>query len=327
MADVFEEFTNLQPATSSTEFETLRLSGNRTDYLAKGQDGRPVFLLQDAKTGQYHPSLQLRYLEAEFQLTCRLHIDGAEVEDVFALISCSAEEQELHELFIRSFDAARFQLAGSAQTEEIKRTVQNLASLFRAFSKPSQRSITGLWAELFTIARSGDPIAALRAWRSDPFERYDFSTPTSVIEVKSTMGSLRTHDFALEQLSVPLGGTGFVVSTLLQIANGGTSVLELVSNIESTLSREPALKEKLWTNVIGNLGSDFTSALDKRFDVSFAERHCIVFRAEDIPQPSITPDPRISNIRFVATLTDVSSTLPDPSINALQDIVKKSEQN
>ena len=327
VSNVFEKFGTLKPAVSSTEFEAIPLAGPRDDFLAKGVDGSPVFLLSDTPTGRYHPSLHLRYLDADFQLTCRIQADTQEIDGVFALIRCTSNESELHELFVRSFDAAREQLSSHAETEEIKKTVQNLASLFRAFAKPSQRSISGLWAELFTIARSGDPIEALRAWRSDLFERFDFSTSTSVIEVKSTMGQLRTHDFALEQLSVPLGGTGFVVSTLLQIANGGTSVLELVSNIESTLSREPALKEKLWTNIIGNLGSDFTSALDKRFDVSFAERHCVVFRAEDIPQPSITPDPRISNIRFVATLTNVSSTLLDPSINALRDILKKCEQD
>jgi hypothetical protein len=320
VADVFEQFRSLPPATSNTEFEALRLSGNRSDYLAKSQDGSPVFLLQDAKTGQYHPSLQLRYLAAEFQLTCRLHTDGEEIEDVFALVSCTAEEQELHELFIRSFDAARNQLTENAHTEEIKRTVQNLASLFRAFSKPSQRSITGLWAELFTITRSGVVLEAMKMWRADALDRFDFSTPYRVVEIKATIGQLRSHEFSLEQLSVPANGVGFVVSVLLQSISGGTSVLELISTIETNIVAEPKMREKLWTNVISDLGNDFSASLDRRFDTSYADRNLNIYLMEDIPKPSTSNDPRVTAIRFLADCTAVQSSVADSSADGLHVI-------
>lgn len=317
MSGVFEQFTSLQPAISNTEFEALRLSGNRSDYLAKGQDGSPVFLLQDARTGQYHPSLQLRYLAAEFQLSCRLHADGEEIEDVFALVSCTAEEQELHELFIRSFDAARYQLTEGAHTEEIKRTVQNLASLFRAFSKPSQRSISGLWAELFTITRSGGVLQAMKMWRADAFDRFDFSTPERVAEIKATVGQLRSHEFSLEQLSTPENGSGFVISILLQSISGGTSVLDLIATIEASIEAEPKMREKLWTNVISDLGSDFSSSLDRRFDTSYADRNLIIYLMEDIPKPSTNDDPRVTAIRFFADCTGVPSGVAAPSADGL----------
>lgn len=320
MADVFEQFKNLTPATSNTEFEALRLSGNRSDYLAKGQDESPVFLLQDAKTGQYHPSLQLRYLAAEFQLTCRLHIDGEEIEEVFALVSCTAEEQELHELFIRSFDAARSQLTEGAHTEEIKRTVQNLASLFRAFSRPSQRSITGLWAELFTITRSGDVLETMKMWRADAFDRFDFSTPDRVVEIKATIGQLRSHEFSLEQLSVPANGTGFIVSILLQSVSGGTSVLELILTIETSIDAEPRMREKLWANVISGLGSDFSASMDRRFDTSYADRNLTIFLMDDIPKPSTRNDPRVTAIRFLADCTGIESSFADCSTDGLRAI-------
>lgn len=188
MFDAFQEFASLKSASASTEFQAIPLAGARNDYLAKGQDGSPVFLLRDASTGRYHPSLSLRHLNADFQLTCRVHAGAEHIDGVFASIRCSADEPELHELFVRSFDAAREQLSDQANTEEINKMVQNLASLFRAFSRPSQRSISGLWAELFFITRSGDPIAAVNAWRTNAFERFDFSTPQLTIEIKSLEG-------------------------------------------------------------------------------------------------------------------------------------------
>jgi Putative PD-(D/E)XK family member, (DUF4420) len=322
VANVFEQFKSLHPATSNTEFEALRLPGYRSDYLAKGQDGSPVFLLHDAKTGQYHPILQLRYLTAEFQLSCRLHTSGEEIDDVFALVGCTAEEQELHELFIRSFDAARNQLPEGAHTEEIKRTVQNLASLFRAFAKPSQRSITGLWAELFTIIRSGNVLEAMKMWRAGTQDRFDFSAPECVAEIKATVGQSRSHEFNLEQLSAPVNGSAFVVSVLLQSISGGTSILELIATIEAGIEAEPKMREKLWANVISDLGSDFNSSLDRRFDTSYADRNLTIFLAADIPKPSTGNDPRVTAIRFVADCTGISSSVADSSTDGLRFIFR-----
>lgn len=280
----------------------------------------PVFLLADAKTGQYHPSLQLRYLSADFQLTCRLTTESGEMEGVFALVNCTSDEPELHELFIRCFDAVRRQISANADTNEIKKTVQHLAALFRAFSLPSQRSITGLWAELFTIVASGAIPEAMRVWRAGAFDRFDFSDVGLAIEVKATTGQLRSHEFALEQLSVPVKGRGFVLSVLLQPLTGGVSVLDLVSVIEAELDGDAKLRGKLWENVINDLGSDFGRSLDRRFDSSFAQRNCVIFRFEDVPQPRASYDPKVSKIRFVADCTSATSSATDSTAAGLREV-------
>jgi len=321
MFSVFEDFKSLSPSNAGVEFDAVPLPGDRGDYMAKSQNGNPVFLLADAKTGQYHPSLQLRYLSADFQLTCRLTTDSGEMEGVFALVNCTSDEPELHELFIRCFDAVRGQLTTTADTEEIKKTVQNLAALFRAFSLPSQRSITGLWAELFTIVRSDVISDSMRVWRAGAFDRFDFSYPNLAIEVKATTGQFRSHEFALEQLSSPVGGNGFVVSMLLQPITGGTSVLDLVSTIETEIATEPKLRQKLWENVINDLGSDFGTSLDRRFDMSYAQRNCKIFRFEDIPQPQPIADPRVGKIRFVADCSSAISSAADSTLGGLQGLL------
>lgn len=85
MSSAFDDFKRIRPSSAGIDFEAVPLPGDRGDYLAKGQKANPVFLLADAKTGQYHPSLQLRYLSADFQLTCRLTTESGEMEGVFAL--------------------------------------------------------------------------------------------------------------------------------------------------------------------------------------------------------------------------------------------------
>jgi len=320
MFSAFDDFKRVSPSKAGVEFDAIPLPGDRGDYLAKSQNGSPVFLLADAKTGQYHPSLQLRYLSADFQLTCRLSTEGGEMEGVFALVSCSSDEPELHELFIRCFDAVRDQLGTKADTEDIKKTVQNLAALFRAFSLPSQRSITGLWAELFTVVRSSSIVNAMRIWRVGAFDRFDFSDSSLAIEVKATTGQFRSHEFSLEQLSSPVGRAGYVVSMLMQPITGGTSVLDLVSTIETQIATEPRLRQKLWENVINDLGSDFGTSLDRRFDVSYAQRNCMIFRFQDIPQPRPISDPRVAKVRFVADCSSAISSVTDSTFGGLQGL-------
>ena len=320
MVSAFDDFKRISPSSAGIEFEAIALPGARGDYLAKSQKGSPVFLLADAKTGQYNPSLQLRYLSADFQLTCRLTTDGGEMQGVFALVNCTSDEPELHELFIRCFDAVRSQISTNADTNEIKKTVQNLAALFRAFSLPSQRSIIGLWAELFTIVSSSAIPEAMRVWRASAFDRFDFSDVGLAIEVKATTGQLRSHEFALEQLFAPVNGRGFVISVLLQPITGGMSVLDLVSVIEADLDGDPKLRQKLWENVINDLGSDFGTSLDRRFDTSFAQRNCVVFRFEDVPQPRASEDPKVTKIRFVADCTSTTSSATNSTAAGIREV-------
>ena len=66
------EFLGLTRASSETEFLAIDLSTTRHDFLAKAQDGSPVFLLQDASAAQYTPGLTLKNLTVEFHVTCRV---------------------------------------------------------------------------------------------------------------------------------------------------------------------------------------------------------------------------------------------------------------
>ena len=306
MDDLYRRFVELSSGSSSTEFEAIPLSGPRKDYLAKGVNGAPVLLLHDASHGQYNPVFQLRHLQAEFHVSCRLRTGAQDVQDTFALVSCDPNESDLHELFIRAFDAARQDLPAECTTERLRELIQRLVSLFRSLSKPSKRSLSGLWAELFVIDRGGKTKEAMAMWRSGAFDRFDFSSAQIVVEVKAATGQVRSHEFALEQLAVPRDGAGFVFSLLLQPLTGGIGIMDLANNIEGKLGAERVLKEKLWANILGDLGSDFSEGLDRRFDPAFADKNLRLFAMKDIPTITSNQDPRISSIRYVVELSSVA---------------------
>lgn len=303
--DLYQAFTNLPLAGSLEDFRALPLSVQRLDFLAKAQDGSPVFLLHDSSSASYSPPIELKYLSAQFQNTCRVVTDSNTIEDQFAVVSCDATAPELYELFIRCVAAAVERLPIGAGTDQLRDSIQELLHLFRSLARPSTREVTGLWAELFVIARSHNMLQALHAWHADQFERFDFSWPNGCLEVKATTKEQRQHEFALEQLQEPIGGRGFVVSLLLQPMSGGVGIMDLAGRIETTIAGKPKLRQKLWKNITSALGNDFSNRLDIRFNLSYAERHLAIFAMKDIPAPEQPNDSRITSIRFRVELSNV----------------------
>lgn len=318
--DVYREFTELTRAPSAAEFSAISLPSSRRDYLAKGIAGEPVFLLRDSSAVRYTPSIQYKHILAQFHSTCRVRTAGDELQGQFAVVACDAATPELHELFVRCFLVAVEGLPESSGTSELASCIQRLMDLFRAMSLPSTREISGLWAELFIIARSANIARALTAWHADQFDRFDFSWPTGCLEVKASTRELRIHEFALEQLKAPVNGSGIVASLLLQPLTGGLGVLELANLIEAEIPDELDLRQKLWGNIARALGSDFSENLDRRFDMSYAERNLMIFSMGDIPSIAEPIDPRISGIRYKADLSTVVSTLVGSPLKSLSAI-------
>jgi len=317
MDDLYASFIDLPRAVINGEFQALPLSPRRKDFLAKNDGGTPVFLLHDASTARYTPALKFRHLSAQFHVTCRVQTNEGAVEDRFCLILCDEATTELHEIFVRCISAAIEELPNAAGTRELETCILQLQDLFRALAVPSSREVSGLWAELFIVSRCGNPARAISLWHEDQFDRFDFSSSSMRLEVKSSVRGIRAHDFALEQLEPPLQGHGCVASMLLQPLTGGVGVLELARSIEAAVMSVPRIRQKLWHNVATALGGDFSDKLDRRFDPVFAEKHLIIYSMKDVPRPATPSDPRVTALRFVSDLSSVVSSLQSSSLPAL----------
>lgn len=317
---ILGEFAQLELATSSNSFNAIQLPGVRQDYLGKDQHGAPVFLVADDGEPVYRPVVQHRHLSAAFCMSCRLNVDGTEVVGKFALIRFEGSAPELHELFIRCVRAAIAGLPASADTPAIEARVNRLLILFRALARPAGREISGVWAELFCIVSSGNIPIAVDRWHIDNTEAFDFSWGQGRLEVKSTVGGHRIHEFSLDQLQTPSSGSGYVASLLLKGANSGEGILDLAKRIESKLNGDIQLQAKLWAQLVQSLGADFSEALDRRFDTDLAAKQLVLYRMEEVPSISPPIDSRVSSIRFKADLSSVHSSLGGNGIAALRKI-------
>ncbi|MFJ3450467.1 PD-(D/E)XK motif protein [Pseudomonas sichuanensis] len=301
-------FFDLSAAKQLNEFCACAISERRQDFLAKGAQGEPVFLLHDSSEAKYTPGIRYRHVNASFHNLCRIDVSGKIIENSFAVIACDPDTPELYELFISCFGAAIQSLPPLTETKQINAIILNLLSLFRELAKPSSIEITGFWAELFLIRQSSRKIELLRHWHSDPYERFDFSFSDSFLEVKSTIKTTRIHEFSYNQLRLPEGRAGVIASILMLPNDGGVGILELAKDIDNSLPEQHDLRNKLWSNVAKALGADFSKILDRRFDLNYSRDNLQLYYMGDIPTIDQALDPRISNIRYSANLEGVQSS-------------------
>ncbi|NNG60249.1 PD-(D/E)XK motif protein [Pseudomonas fragi] len=318
------KFSNLPRAKSTEDFIALSLSTRRKDFLTKGVDGEPIFLLHDSSPKKYVPGIQYRYINAQFHSTCRIKTNEDSLQDQFAVIACDSEVPELYELFINCFSAAIESLPSKAVTKQLESSIQDLLALFRDMSRPNRREASGLWAELFIIERSENTPKILSYWHDDPYDRYDFSWKNAYLEVKSTTQPTRIHDFSVDQLCVPVNAVGYVASLLMLPLGSGIGIMDIARKIDNSISGFPLLRKKLWSNIAKALGSDFSEKIDRRFDLAFSEQNFMLYSMSDIPAFKNPIDTRISSIRYKASLDTTSSSLPQPTLDFVSEILRTS---
>ncbi len=224
---------------------------------------------------------------------------------VFSVVRCLSNDLRLVELFIKVMASVSQQFVEPPSAQDAALVIDRVIRLFRDLGKPSERTVQGLWAELFVIANSTDPVSVAKAWRCSLFDRSDFATGGERLEVKSTAGPCRAHAFNADQLRTPTGTKGVVASILCQRSAGGVSIGELWSMIRRQVAAEPSLLLRVDGIVAETLGEAWKESLQLRYDWQTARDSIRFFSMASIP--SVGPDlpPQISEVRFRVDLSGI----------------------
>ncbi len=250
--------------------------------------------------------IMLRHVTVSFGTECRVtRSDGLVEAGRFTLIQCLGDDTVLHGYFLRVAGAMLGAVGDDPAGQDVADAVANLVELFRAMTQPPAKSVQGLWAELLLVAKAGDPVRLTGAWHLLPEERFDFGSADQRIEVKSTALRSRRHHFGLEQLRPNQPADVLVASLYVERAETGASVCELANLVRTRMAAHPDMVLHV-DRVIGlTLGSDWRQGLEDRFDTQLAEKSLAFYRATDIPCIPGPLPPSVSDVRFMADLTDV----------------------
>jgi len=189
----------------------------------------------------------------------------------------------------------------------VRRAISGLVELFQSLAAPAQKSIQGIWAELFVIRKSTDPRLVATAWHRGAEEHFDFASGPQRIEVKSSSNRRREHHFSLAQLT-PLAPSRVVIaSVFVERAGGGVSLRRLFDDTRQLLSGDLNLTIQFDASFYSALGSGWSDAMDESFDWELAQESLAFFDAGLVPKIEGVVPPPVSDVRF---RSDLSGLVP-----------------
>lgn len=221
------------PVGSTDMFGVASIPSFDGHRLGKDSHGAPALLVRVSDRSATTPApLALEHLSVQHDLRCVVaREDGHSQEEVVTVIRCTSSDRALREYFIGVL-GVQVQFLGREPTRvQVASAVRRLTELFRPLTEPAKKTVQGLWAEVFLIRNSSDPIALLRSWHNEVEEAYDFSAGAFRVEVKSTSGPTRTHRFSLRQLRPGNGINVIIASVFAERSAGGMSLATLVSEL------------------------------------------------------------------------------------------------
>lgn len=305
---IFQELKNESPRNGDS-FAIVPLPSIKNHKLGISQNGQPMFFIKCGEPSKVKSlDTNLEFISVQFNRECQLINKKGEIEeDTYTIILLKSDSDYLQEYFLKIVFILIKNISEKPSLKDLKIEIEKLINLFTKFSKPALKTIQGFWAELLIIEQSKNPDYLIQSWHNSTSDKYDFNDGNDKIEVKSTTKNRRIHNFSLEQLT-PNTKSKLIVSSIFTIEVGtGTSVFNLVENIESKI-KDKNLAFRINEMVVSTLGKDFEKSFEIFFDYQFAADSIQHYNSVDIPTISNNNIPsNIMNVRFDCDLTDVKT--------------------
>jgi len=165
-------------------------------------------------------------------------------------------------------------------------------------SSYSEESLIGLIGELVVISSATDPQTLVKYWHSNVDAYFDFSTDNLRLEVKTSKGDLRNHNFSSNQIGSGLDDKTFVSSVILSLVEHGITLSDLIDSISSKLN--PEFSAKLLNVAMGTLGVLPDSIKSMQIDLENTSNSIVNISASNIPRPERNPG--VISMSWIANL-------------------------
>jgi hypothetical protein len=319
MQSVFNIFQKLKKEIGSENsgFTIAPLPLVKNHKIGISANGLPLFFIKcDDCTSVKNLDYNLEFISVQFNQECQLLSNNKQVaKGFYTLISLKTDSIDLLEYFLEVVYFVIKKLSLSPKLKDLKIEVEKLITLFSKFSKPPQKTIQGLWAELLVIEQSKNPSYLIQAWHQTTIDKFDFNDGIDKVEVKSTSKSKRIHNFSIDQLN-PNKNSNLIIASVFAVETGlGKSILDLVKLIDGKVKNSDLLF-RINEVLAETLGKDFEKTFEKFFDYQLAVDSLAFYESQVVPKiESSIIRQEISNVHFDSDLSGIES---------LSKVVKKS---
>jgi hypothetical protein len=272
--------------------------------------GYPLLLLPAFGTSNISTlrNRRLKYLQFEPKVDCKISEGNATSFQQFSLITFESSDKVLQEYFLQISETFIKSMQSKETYREAVETLNRYIEVFRALTDTPTNTVQGLWAEIFFIENSSDPKRLLSYWHNSPEEKFDFNAGEEKIEVKSTSGFERIHEFSSEQLNPSPSNQVLVASLFTRQTNSGKSIQELMQNIASRIQDGNDLVEKMNIVVSKTLGNSLEQSVKIKFDYEVSKSSLRFYKHQDISKVEKVYIPtEVSGVRYKSDLSSIKS--------------------
>lgn len=277
----------------------------------------PVILIKSKNDGTFMKSknIRLKYLELSHNVECKVSEVSKSNSDFYSVIIFRSENHNLQRYFIGVSEILIKSLSKKPTQKEVLNHFKNFIEVFHAISDSPQRSLQGLWAELFLIAISKSPENLINYWHTNPQEKFDFNASTEKLEVKSSSNMERIHTFSTEQLN-PQKDSRIIIASIFTKQNPkGVNLEELIIRIKKKITSSE-MEEKLYAIVSKTLGNSIEQSLKIKYDFDIAKNSINFYDASNIAKiEKINIPHNVTEVRYKSDLSEV----PFIEQNRIQD--------
>lgn len=300
--DLYKKFIDLSPTNGeSNEFTVDTIIERRPHKIGVSPEGH-VMIFVECSDEKVTSNIKLKMFNVTFNRLCKLNNHDNTVEKKYGIIKLISNNIDIQKYFLDVMCIVIKKLPVLPKVEQLKREVSKIVSLFTSMPQISKEAVKGLWAELFLIERSSNPLYLLKSWHVSTEDKYDFNDGVDKIEVKSTSNEERIHHFAIEQLH-PNKESQLLIASLIVVNSGlGIGIFNLVDSISSRISDTDALL-KLNEEVLQTIGCHIEEAKEIKYDYTYAKDNLKFFDYKVVPAIDLKNVPLgVSSVHFASCL-------------------------
>ncbi|MCP3475056.1 PD-(D/E)XK motif protein [Bradyrhizobium sp. CCGUVB1N3] len=298
--------SEIAPSSREGVFNVRRLEDGSVFYAGRDHRGCAAVLIETSEGGRTVP-LRLAGIEATFSTPYQIvEPDTSPKTQIMTSIICINLEAEVVAYFANVMESLLPLMGNRPPSGKIAETVRQLVELFQRLRVPARKSVVGLIGELSIIDAAADTTVAVRSWRADPDDRFDFGAGKVRLDVKASSNRQRLHEVSFDQANPPSATAAIIASIWIEALGGGVALSELLATIEGKLAGRQQEVLKFRTVVADTLGDSLPQAMDWRFDKQLADSSLRYFDAAIIPAIRPPLPKGVSSARFVSDLSRCS---------------------
>lgn len=321
-----DKIRKLLAKLENTNFDSVEgynvedVPGYENHKIGLSVEGAPIFFIKingDYLVNQVDYNLEL--ISIRFNCKCVLKLNSIhQFDDTYTIIELNSKNEIISEYFSNIILLLITRIGNNPSMSSFKDEIGIILELFVKLNSPSKRTIQGLWAELFLIKESSDPQYLINSWHNNTNDTFDFNDGIDKIEVKSTLSSNREHIISNGQLYPSSNSSLVFCSFLMQESGMGTTIFDLINDIETQLNEDHRCIDKLHSIVFATLGSSIEKSSELYFDFNYAKDNFKIFNYQEIPKIKLEDIPsQITDLKFKCDF----SGIPDLNVNHSQSML------